>query len=328
MPESIQDQARTVLLQLEKERPECIIDWQDQPAQGECGAIYFGRFEGRPAAFKYFSDASMRENEERALRHFAPHGLAPACLASLSDRLLVIEKVAGGPMHINSEEELQSKMALWVATCADLGGRLQRMSALPAPASDLMPYDPNAEEHNTWLRHSPEEFVSGSMKKFAGFAAERGLDLGVFQHYLDRPLAALPLLKRQAACWNYWDINTGNMLEHDGLFQGLVDFGGCRLGTWIQQLGSALWAFRRMPKPWRSLYESFTAGMGRQLSPEEQEAVLAMAYVEGWWFQRRFPVDAAGKLVMNGQPFAEWAKMHFDWCDERIKEVNPSTEDA
>ena len=36
--------ARRVLLSLEKEHPECVLDWQAQADQGESGAIFFGRF--------------------------------------------------------------------------------------------------------------------------------------------------------------------------------------------------------------------------------------------------------------------------------------------
>ncbi len=321
MAKSLQEEAREFLLALEKKHLHCVVDWQHQVPQGESGAIYFGHFKDLPVAFKYFSSPTSRENEERALRHFSPHGLSPNCLGSFGDRLLAIEKLPGGTMHISSEEDLKAKGALWIATCAELGKRLQRMSALSAPPSDLIAFDPDGDER-TWLRHRADEFVEGTIKKFSNFATERALEMSVFRRFLDLPLAAVPLLKNQPACWNYWDINTGNMLEEGGIFQGLIDFESCRLGTWIQQLAAGLFGFRRMSEPWKKLYAAFTQEMGRSLDAEELKAVLAMAYVEVWWYLKRQPVNSEGNITFNNMPFSVFAKLNFDWCDDRIQDVH------
>lgn len=57
--------------------------------------VTFGAFEGQPVVLKYYDWKPRRENEETAVRLFAPTALVPKLYPIESDWVLVMERLRG-----------------------------------------------------------------------------------------------------------------------------------------------------------------------------------------------------------------------------------------
>ena len=76
--------------------------------------VAFGAFEGRPAVVKYYDWKQRKDQEEKALRLFAPTGLVPRLYSVQSESVLVMQRLPGRPFdHVEADLECGARRRLY-----------------------------------------------------------------------------------------------------------------------------------------------------------------------------------------------------------------------
>ncbi len=292
------ERADAALAQLVAANPGCSPE--ADPAAWVLGTnlVTYGSIRGRPVVFKYYDWPPRKDQEERALRLYAPTGLVPALYPLQSDTVLVMERLRGRPLTLaepDADPELLAQvyyslgraMARIVqvapgSTCAGLAG----LSAKPGFDYAYYCRADLGALYDTVTTRAAEVLATGDVPHRASLAAS----LASLRDHRCAILAPPPFVQMD-------DFHASNIIVHGPTLSGFVDLEMTRCGNEVTLLGAAL----------------AMAGTGR---------------AERWVWMRRGYEDHRGSpippelLALAGiaAPFSQWIRFMWYWTGGEFEE--------
>jgi hypothetical protein len=232
--------------------------------------VRFGAFEGWPVVFKYFDWRPRKDQEEKALRLFAPTGLVPKLYPASEEAILVMDRLPGLPLYQMEKTLTQEEQKeVW----RQVGRALAQMvSAAPGnPAS-------GRSEPSTRMGIDYQFYCQSDVGTLFDTVIERAANILCEQDVPDKAVldALLSALRSQRnaivsypAFVQMDDINVANIIADGSRVTGFVDLEMTRYGNEVLLLGAAIaMAVREWPERWRRMRRGYEEGRGRAIDDE------------------------------------------------------------
>lgn len=259
------ERAKAMVLELIQSHPNLTLSDEMPSCQGRTNRILFGTFYETPVVFKCFVTADRKHHEKKMLQLMAPSGTVPHLYPIETDRILVMERLSGEPLHGKletlSDNEQQEIFRQIGRAFARVAISKQDDSAIytsiePKPGIDLPFY---------WTADLPS---------FYDYAVDTGLRVLEKRDVLARDLLmdTLRNLKHRRgeilsfpSFVHQDDVHLNNLIVEGTHFQGFIDLEMSRQGNKILLLAAALNMCRHTPSLWRSLRSGFEETVGTAL---------------------------------------------------------------
>lgn len=286
-----QKRAELALSQLIEENPGYSVD-EDQP-EWIVGTNYvtFGAFEGQPAVYKYFDWLPRKDQEEKALRLFAPTRLVPRLYPVKADSVLVMERLRGSTLYA-IEGDLKRDQLQRV---------YHQLGQAVAQIVEVAPGKPSGGRHDLLAKpgFDYQFYCQADIGKVFDTVTERAARVLAEQDVpdkdiLDRSLSALRQNREAILAYPTFvqmdDFHTSNIMAEGPDLTGFIDLEMTRWGNEVLVLAAMLAMMQRgQPERWTWIRQGYE---DKQDKPIDDD-LLALARIAA--------------------PFSQWTRFMWYW---------------
>ncbi len=264
--------------------PECTAD--DGQPQWLIGTnfVTFGTYQGQPVVFKYFDWRPRKEQEEKALRLFAPTGLVPKLYPVSSDSLLVMERLRGSTLDDVERDigqdrlrRLYHQLGQALARIVEVapGGACQGHCHMPAKTGF---------DYEFYCQADIRTLFDTVTERAAKILAEQDVPHSTV---LQRSLAALGENRDAILAYPTFlqmdDFHTCNMMADGEELTGFIDLEMTRWGNEVLLLAAALaMAAHRGPGQWGWIRRGYEDRRGRPIDRDLLSLAAIAAPLSQW----------------------------------------------
>jgi hypothetical protein len=278
-----QERANASLSRLIESNPGCSVNTGQPEWLVGTNFVTFGAFHGQPAVFKYFDWRPRREQEEKALRLFAPTGLVPKLFPVESDSVLVMERLRGSTLNVyeqNAEQELLEQIF------HQLGQAIARIVAA-APGSRAGGRRHMSSKPGFDYPFYCQVSLGTAFDTIIGRAAKALAEQDVPDRtVLEKSLVAIADHRDSILAYPSFvqmdDFHTCNIMADGPELTGFVDLEMSRYGNKVLVLAAALNASGRRPHMWRALHRGFEEECRETLDSDLLSLVRICAPFSTW----------------------------------------------
>jgi hypothetical protein len=279
---------------------DCSVDQGHPQWQKGTHLVTFGSYRGRPAVFKYYDGDPRKEHEKRALKLYAPIGLAPEVFAE-TDVMLVMQRLPGATMDEvlkdlapPARDELFFSLGEVVAKVAQAMPGREEASRTDASfrACDFTDFYKTSHDDLLALyrQASTATFFDTTLARAERVVSERQVPL---RATLKDSLGLLRLAQDAILAYPSFvhmdDFHANNIMAEGPRVTGFIDLEMTRSGNEPLLLGIALASLCPRPEAWPAFRRGYEHGRGTPLS----DSLLLLARIAA--------------------PFSAWTRFTWYW---------------